>query len=255
MPLLLQPVSKADALALVRTRAAAYVGPTNALIHTHLPVSESSVRGVAGDRAREVGKPNMWHWKVVDTELPPSEDDPSENNGRTIAISVWSAHNVTLDRDAKHVIKEEKGEQGSNEPTTNPAETDTGKNDKEKEEKPFLPPELKVDVLMGLLTPLREAQKEIMGSKPYLMLNSLACHPDHHKRGAGTMMLKWGLERADELGLEMYLDTSQLARPMYEKWGFELQRGIDFDRTLWGGEGMDWHGCMLRKPRKQSVEQ
>ena len=42
--------------------------------------------GVADDRKREIEKPNTWHWKVVDTDLEPSSDDPSDNGGRTIAV-------------------------------------------------------------------------------------------------------------------------------------------------------------------------
>lgn len=250
MPLQLLPLQASDALSWTRIRSAAYKGPTNTLIHTTLPVSKGSVHRVAQDRAKEIGKPNTWHWKIIDTDLPPSADDPQENRGRTIAIAVWSAHNLELDRDARRKDKEADksiGKDGSNEPTTNPAEID--KPD-EKQEPLFLPPELKIDVLMALLNPLRDAQKEIMGeNKPYFMLNSLATHPDHHRRGCATLLLEWGIKKADDLGVEMYLDSSRMARPLYEKWGFELVRGVEFDRTVWGGEGIDWHGCMVRKAR------
>lgn len=262
MPLLLAPLTVNDALSWTRIRSAAYAGPTNVLIHTTVPVSESTYLGVAKERKKEIGKPNSWQWKVVDTELAPSKDDPEDNGGRTIAIAIWSACNVNLSADAKKVVDggETKGEgEASNEHASVPGEMNPSlnKKDPEEEEKPFVPPELKVDILMALLTPLREAQASIMGSKPYLMLNTLATHPDHHKRGAATMLLKWGLERADELGLDMYLDTSRVARPIYEKYGFELVKGIEFDRRPWGGEGIDWHGCMVRKPgsSKESTTQ
>ncbi|KAF2255967.1 hypothetical protein BU26DRAFT_12652 [Trematosphaeria pertusa] len=241
MPLELHPITTSDTLSWTRIRMLAYLGPTHELIHGGQPISESSIQGVARDRVKELGKRNTWHWKIVDTDLSPSGDDPEGNSGRTIAIAVWSAHNLP----AKEV------EGSSNEPTTNPAETASEERAEEEKEKPFLPPELNLEILLALLGPLNVAQAEIMGSaRPYLMLNSLATHPEHQRRGAAKMLLDWGLEKADEEGWACYLDTSQTARAMYEGRGFELVRGVEFDRGKWGGEGVDWHGCMVREPQK-----
>jgi GNAT superfamily N-acetyltransferase len=240
MPLEFAPLTTSDTLAWTRIRSKAYEGLTNQVVHTKLPVAESTVQGVADDRKKEIGKPNTWHWKIVDTDLAPSPDDPEDNGGRTIAVSIWSAHNVN--EDGKPKID------GSNEPTTNPAEIDPAP---EQEEPPFLPPELRVDVLMALLTPMRDAQREIMGSRPYFMLNTLCTDPQHQKRGAASIMLKWGMEKADELDLETYLDSSQVARPIYEKLGFEFLKWVEFDRVPWGGEGVDRYGCMVRKARRK----
>ncbi|KAF2463393.1 uncharacterized protein BDR25DRAFT_298205 [Lindgomyces ingoldianus] len=222
MPLTLSPITEKDTLSWTRIRALAYLGPTHELVHLG-PISESSVLSVAEDRKKEINKPNTWHWKIVDTDLSPSPDDPEDNSGRTIAIAVWSLQNPSrsLAIDAAKLAEESP---------------------------PFLPPELRLDVLNALFTPIRAAQLEIMGNSTYLMLHSLATHPDHHRKGAGTMLLQWGLKKADEMSLETYLDTTVLARPLYEKWGFELVKGIEFDRKPWGGDGVDWHGCMVRKP-------
>jgi len=189
---------------------------------------------VAKDRKREIGKPNTWHWKVVDTDLSTSPDDPPDNGGRTIAVAIWSAHNIPTTK-----------VDGSSDPTSLPIE----KAERNDEQPPFIPPEVRLDVLNAVLTPLRKAKTEIMGSKPYLMLNSLATHPEHHHKGAGSMLLEWGLRKADEDGLDIYLDSSRLAKPLYEREGFEVMREIEFDRRPWGGEGIDWHGCMVRKPK------
>lgn len=261
----LLPMSPADALSWTRVRAAAYVGPTNKLVHNTWPVSETSVQRVATDRAKEIGKPNRWHWKVVDTQLEVGEDDPVDNGGRTIAVAVWSACNIDMSSEA--LLKEksdperqrqgegEEGESsqektkedGSNEPASNPAEINPAK--LEEEEKPFLPPELRLDVLADLFAPLRDAQKSITGERPYFMLNSLATHPDHRRRGAASMLLTWGINMADKWGLDTYLDATMMGMRLYERWGFELVRGVEWDRTKWGGEGVDWHGCMIRKGR------
>ncbi|KAF2704565.1 hypothetical protein K504DRAFT_461327 [Pleomassaria siparia CBS 279.74] len=234
MPLVLRPITAEDTLSWTRIRSKAYLGPTHELVHSG-PISEFSILKVAEGFKREVGKANRWQWKIVDTDLEPSPDDPSDNGGRTIAIAIWSRHNADATR-----------HNNPDEPTCLP----TAKLEKTEEDvKPFVPPEVRVEVLNALFTPLRKAQSDIMGDKPYFMLNSFATHPDHHRKGAGTMLLKWGLNKADEEGLVTYLDTTTLARPIYEKHGFTVVTAFEFDRRPWGGEGMDWHGCMIRQPR------
>ena len=228
MPLRLDQMSVGDALSWTRVRALAYYGPTHDVLHSG-PISEASIRGVAEARKRELKEANSWHWKVVDTELEPSADDPLDNGGRTIAVSVWSMHNVQTGRG------EEDNEEGSV-----PAE-------KAEEAPDFLPPELRLDALGSLLGPLRAAQASIMGkSRRYFKLDQLATHPDHQGRGAATMMLDWGMHKADEEGVVTYLDSTMTGRPIYERRGFEVVKALEWDRVPWRGEGKDWHGCMVR---------
>ena len=189
---------------MVRLRSLAYRGDTHDVLH-NAPITESSLRRIAEDKRKDLAKPNTWHWKIVDTDSQPSQDDPKGNGGRTIAVAVWSMHNMQ--------------EEGSNEASSVPAEVaDTSPG--------YLPPELRLDALKSLFDPLRAAQDEIMGTtKSYFMLNSLATHPDHQRRGAGKILLDWGVKKADDEHLITYLDCSSVARPMYEKAGFKLVRG------------------------------
>ncbi|KAH7096070.1 hypothetical protein FB567DRAFT_514110 [Paraphoma chrysanthemicola] len=236
MPLELHPVAPPDALAWARIRAIAYYGPTHDVLHSG-PIRESSIRGVAEDRARALAKPNLWHWKVIDTDLSPSEDDPPDNGGRTIAVSAWSMHNV-----------KEKGEESDDSAST-PAVPAPPK--KREEIQSFLPPELRIDALRSLFDPLRAAQEEIMGAKDtYFMLNSLATHPDHRGRGAATLLLDWGMKKADEEGVVTYLDATGIGKGLYEKTGFVVRQVLEWDRKPWGGEGVDCHYCMTRQPRR-----
>ncbi|KAF2728746.1 hypothetical protein EJ04DRAFT_581129 [Polyplosphaeria fusca] len=237
MPLTLAPITKADTISWTRIRAVAYLGPTHELVHSGKPISETSILGVAEERKKEVGQPNNWQFKIVDTDLSPSDGDPADNGGKTIAIAVWSAHNINLTRDGSKEPSE------NHEPTTNPAEADVG------EQSPsFLPPEVNLKVLSALLGPLREAETGIIGTKPYLMLNSLATLPEHRRRGAAKILINWGLDKADTADLPLYLTATEEAKPLYEKCGFKLERSIEFNREVWGGEGSDWHYCMIRHP-------
>jgi GNAT superfamily N-acetyltransferase len=219
MPLELRPITPNTTLSWVRIRSTAYYGPTHNVLHSGA-VTPSSILSIVQDWQHDLQKPNTWHWCIVDTSLPPSADDPPDNGGRTIAIAVWSMHNVQA-------------------PATEPRKPT------------FVPPELRVDALMSLLGPLRAAQPEIMTtSDPYLMLNSLATHPDYQGRGAGKALLDWGVKKADDEGLVTYLNATEVGRRMYEKRGFEVVRAVEWDRVPWGGEGRDCHWCMVREPRR-----
>ncbi|KZM22841.1 N-acetyltransferase [Ascochyta rabiei] len=244
MPLELHPLRPADALSYIRIRALAYYGPTHDVLHKG-PISEASIFGVAEDRKRDIGAPNVWHWKIVDTDLPPSKDDPEDNGGRTIAIAVWKMMNA----DGKDERKKEGGElvEHASIPVEVEVKTDSPLGPRFPS---FLPPELRLDALASLFDPLDASRGEIMGTEnTFFMLNSFATHPDHQGRGAGSLLLDWGTGKADNEGLVTYLDATQVARPVYEKRGFEVRRAVEWDRTKWGGEGKDVHFCMVRQPK------
>ncbi|KAF3040884.1 hypothetical protein E8E12_003197 [Didymella heteroderae] len=217
------------------------------------------MRGVAEHRKREIGNANIWHWKIVDTDLTPSKDDPEDNGGRTIAVAVWKMMNVENDRvDGHSYNSEQEGgspgtvrEEALNEHASVPAETEAPANNSLGPRSPsFLPPEIRLDALKSLFNPLDASRNGIMGTeKPFFMLNSLATHPDHQGRGAGKMLLDWGVKKADDEQLVTYLDATQVAKPIYEKRGFEVKRAVEWDRTVWGGEGLDIHYSMVRRPR------
>jgi GNAT superfamily N-acetyltransferase len=230
MSLELRPMTPDDTLSWVRVRALAYYGPTHEVVHSGA-VSDSSIRRIAEEWKDELNKPNAYHWRIVDTDLEPSEDDPPTNEGRTIAVAVWSMNNVEA-KDTK-------------EPAVIPAITSTKSS--------FVPPEVRLDVLGSLLGPLRAATSEIMGTaEPYFMLNTLATHPDHQGRGAGKLLLDWGLEKADAEGLVTYLNATSVGKRMYEKRGFVVVRTIEWDRVPWGGKGKDCHWCMVRQPQNST---
>jgi GNAT superfamily N-acetyltransferase len=233
MPLELRPMTTGDTLSYTRIRSITYYGPTHDLLHKG-PIRESSIRAAAEDHKKNLSKPNLWHWKIVDTDLEPSSDDPPDNGGRTIAASIWSMHNVKA------------GEKKDAELAPVPAE-------KTNETPDFLPPEIRLDALSSLFSPFRPARDEIMGTESqFFMLDSLITHPEHQGRGAARLMLDWGIKKADAEGLVLYLVSSTGGRPVYEKRDFKLVRDIEWDRAAWGGEGIHWNGCMVRQPQGSS---
>jgi GNAT superfamily N-acetyltransferase len=95
----------------------------------------------------------------------------------------------------------------------------------------------RLDFLGGIF----QSTKEIMGTKPHVILESLITHQDHHRRGAGSLLLSWGVGEADRLGLVAYLAASEAGKPLYERFAFEPVGEVIFDGTKYGGKSKDLH--------------
>ncbi|KAI9333361.1 putative GNAT family acetyltransferase [Zopfochytrium polystomum] len=48
-------------------------------------------------------------------------------------------------------------------------------------------------------------------------------------RGAGTALMKWGTDLADEAGVFCWVHSSEMAYPVYKKMGFKVVRELDVD--------------------------
>ncbi|KXJ87047.1 acyl-CoA N-acyltransferase [Microdochium bolleyi] len=68
----------------------------------------------------------------------------------------------------------------------------------------------------------REAAERarVMGDERHYYLDTLATHPDYQRRGAGSMLVRWGVDRAAQDGVGVYLDASKDGLPLYERCGF-----------------------------------
>ncbi|KAE9362923.1 hypothetical protein N431DRAFT_357855 [Stipitochalara longipes BDJ] len=72
-------------------------------------------------------------------------------------------------------------------------------------------------------------QGQVSRSKDGLcIIDILATHPEHQRRGAGSMLVKWGTDIADSLGLKAFVQASHRGKPMYERHGF-----VDKDKEGW----------------------
>ncbi|GAW20530.1 hypothetical protein ANO14919_100380 [Xylariales sp. No.14919] len=102
------------------------------------------------------------------------------------------------------------------------------------------PPELKAYWLPE--GPLKQVSDQLLGgwvekrprymSKPHLLISYCFVHSAHRRRGVASLMLKWGTERADKLGLESYVESTEIARTTYEKHGFELVEDLYMDASI-----------------------
>lgn len=59
-----------------------------------------------------------------------------------------------------------------------------------------------------------------VAQKPHIYLFNVFIHPDYRRHGAGQQVLDWGMKKADELGLDVFLDATPPGKPLYEANGF-----------------------------------
>lgn len=50
---------------------------------------------------------------------------------------------------------------------------------------------------------------------------TMATHPKYQRKGVGRLLVQWGINVAEQLGLPIYLESSKGGVPLYEAVGFE----------------------------------
>ncbi|KKY13158.1 hypothetical protein UCDDS831_g09278 [Diplodia seriata] len=163
---------------------------------------------------KSLGKPNLHHLKVVDTD----------NNDEIIACAVWEFFpNGRSDEDLREL------------------------------EQPFQPVveegERFCRFQQHFFSYLGRVRLQ-MGKAPHYFLGLLVTHPKHHRRGAGAMLIRWGTEQADKAGLICFLEASEAGRDLYKRHGFEDQETTKFDLSEYGVSGIDKNTTMIRQPVK-----
>lgn len=66
-----------------------------------------------------------------------------------------------------------------------------------------------------------KTKREVLRGRAHAFLIVLGTSPSARRKGAGTAALTSGLQKADEMGLPVYLEASIMGRPFYAKYGFQ----------------------------------
>lgn len=51
------------------------------------------------------------------------------------------------------------------------------------------------------------------------------------------MLVEWGVKRADELGIEAFVEATEEGKGLYAKWGFGVVEDVRIRGERWGVEG------------------
>jgi GNAT superfamily N-acetyltransferase len=97
------------------------------------------------------------------------------------------------------------------------------------------------EMFKSLFTLFNGNKREVLGTRSYYVLDTLVTLQAHERRGAGSMLVRWGCEKADEVGVEAFLEASPMGAPMYARHGFQPVKKVELDLRQWGGkEKMDF---------------
>ncbi|KAI0399125.1 putative GNAT family acetyltransferase [Xylaria palmicola] len=82
------------------------------------------------------------------------------------------------------------------------------------------PPGTDVQILESWGRATEEAQKRAVGDQSCYRLTFMGTDPAHERRGAASMMVRWGLAQCKKYNIPGYLESTLHAAPFYEKMGF-----------------------------------
>ncbi|CAJ2501002.1 Uu.00g038550.m01.CDS01 [Anthostomella pinea] len=87
-----------------------------------------------------------------------------------------------------------------------------------------------------------------VGDRPHLCLRLLHTDPKHQGRGAGTMLIKWGVQEAKKRNLPAYLESSPDGHELYKRCGFHDAELVEIDLSKWGATEMHKTWSMVCDP-------
>ncbi|KAE9365496.1 hypothetical protein N431DRAFT_387799 [Stipitochalara longipes BDJ] len=87
------------------------------------------------------------------------------------------------------------------------------------------------------------------------IIEMLSTHPEHQRRGAGSMLMKWGTDIADSLGLKAFVQASRQGKEhLYQKFGFVDNEGYFTVPVSEKFKNKPAIGCFnLERPAKSST--
>lgn len=239
MPLEIHPVLPSDIPELVRIQIAAFATGIASKLFPN-PIYPSYITSSIAKHAKsQASEPDVQYLKVIDTEL----------DGQMVAAAKWR---INLEERTQEEVEKMLPRPGNEEEGNEAAK--------------------------AFMAYLRWARGTFMGAKPFfctlipglegflyatgawvrrlswlmyaIVLHMLVTDPEHHRRGAGALLVKWGTAQADAANLPSFLEASNAGRPLYARLGFVPVHEEVFDLSKYGAEGEDTNTIMIRQPVK-----
>ncbi|KAI1109169.1 acyl-CoA N-acyltransferase [Nemania sp. NC0429] len=198
MPLIVQPATEADAVRSAQIEKAAYSSsPFNStLFPGPFPQPAPGKNPRAEEMVRLASDDPSVRWlKVVDTDIPATED-----NAQMIGFAQWNI----------------------NDGSERPAQRRT------------FGPGCNAEACEALFGGLYELRLKHYTGVKHVHLTALHVDPHHQRRGAGKLLVMWGIEEAKKLDLPGFLESTEEGHTLYKSCGFRDfdKQAIDF--TKWG---------------------
>ncbi|PQE31025.1 allophanate hydrolase protein [Rutstroemia sp. NJR-2017a WRK4] len=112
------------------------------------------------------------------------------------------------------------------------------------------PKESRRDLLEKYATTAEAAKKRVLGVNPCYRMTFVGTRAEHRGRGAATLLVNWGLSKAREENLPLYLESTVPASRLYRKLGFVAEDGFSLALPGTGTDGQPYiyeELCMVRR--------
>ncbi|KAF2972597.1 hypothetical protein GQX73_g861 [Xylaria multiplex] len=208
--------TRQDASRIAEIHMAAF-GP-NAMLHAQFPtpaIRKGLQTSIENKALADIDDPKTTVLVVLSsdgvdgysTALPQSlhriTSDPETNAGAIIAFAKWS-HPVRPDEDYV--------------------------------EPPWIWPEgTDLDTLGAWIAKASEAESRSIGDTPCYCLSYIGTDPIYGNRGAGQLLVQWGMQQSNASGSPLYLESTIEAAPFYKKNGFTAGETISLPIRVDGG--------------------
>ncbi|KAF3067125.1 hypothetical protein GL218_08902 [Daldinia childiae] len=93
-----------------------------------------------------------------------------------------------------------------------------------------------LDILNDWAKKTEAAQSRALGNTPCYRLTFMGTDPAYQRRGAATMMVRWGIEHSRKDGAPAYLESTLEAAPFYRNLGFVDVDNISLEYQVDGTE-------------------
>ncbi|GAB7344451.1 hypothetical protein MBLNU457_2292t1 [Dothideomycetes sp. NU457] len=93
-----------------------------------------------------------------------------------------------------------------------------------------------------------KAKKEFLGDRAYVYLWILGTVEWAQGKGVGRFALRWGMDKARELGLPVFLESTEQAVGFYENQGFRQLGELDYDARRTGFHRKAGFTAMIWEP-------
>lgn len=90
----------------------------------------------------------------------------------------------------------------------------------------------------ALVGPLWDAREKMWNKKKYVYCHVIAVRPEYQRKGIGKLLTEFGIRVAQQAGLPIYLESSEVGQRLYEKMGFRYLENkiVHKAEVLWDGE-------------------
>ena len=73
--------------------------------------------------------------------------------------------------------------------------------------------------------------------------------PEFQRKGLGGRLVEWGINKAEEKGLQVYIEATEQGLGLYLRYGMIEVDRVDVDLEPWGAKNGEWiRYALLHKP-------